>query len=125
MRKALGLVETRGMIGAIEAVDVACKTADVEVLNKHLVKGGIVTVELVGDVGAIKAAVDAAVEMTKKLGVYVSSHVIPRPDESIYTMIEKKNIKKANEIVEVIEEIEKVLEEKITEEKTKDKKIKK
>ena len=112
MKKALGLVETRGMIGAIEAVDVACKTADVEILNKHLVKGGIVTVEFVGDVGAVKVAVEAAEEATKRLGVYVSSHVIPRPDESIYLMIEKE-VKKEKEVVEVIEEIGKVLEEKI------------
>lgn len=57
--KALGMIETRGMVGAIEAVDVACKTADVEVLNRHLVKGGRVTVEIVGDVGAVKVAVEA------------------------------------------------------------------
>lgn len=82
--KALGMIETRGMVGAIEAVDVACKTADVEVLNRHLVKGGIVTVEIVGDVGAVKVAVEAASEAVKRLGVYMGSHVIPRPTEEVY-----------------------------------------
>lgn len=88
--KVLGMIETRGMVGAIEAVDVACKTADVEVLNRHLVKGGIVTVEIVGDVGAVKVAVEAAAEAVKKLGVYMGSHVIPRPTEEVYNMLEKK-----------------------------------
>lgn len=88
--KALGMIETRGMVGAIEAVDVACKTADVEVLNRHLVKGGIVTVEIVGDVGAVKVAVEAAAEAVKRLGVYMGSHVIPRPTEEVYNMLEKK-----------------------------------
>lgn len=90
--KALGMIETRGMVGAIEAVDVACKTADVEVLNRHLVKGGIVTVEIVGDVGAVKVAVEAAAEAVKRLGVYMGSHVIPRPTEEVYNMLEKKEV---------------------------------
>lgn len=90
MKNALGLIETKGLVGAIEAVDVACKTADVEVLNKHLVKGGIVTVEIVGDIGAIKVAVEAAAEATKKLGVYIGSHVIARPDEEVYNMLKTK-----------------------------------
>lgn len=92
MRKALGLIETRGLVGAIEAVDVACKTSEVEVLNKHLVKGGIVTVEIVGDIGAVKVAVEAAAEMTKRLGVYIGSHVIPRPDDDVYDMLIKKEV---------------------------------
>ena len=97
--KALGMIETRGMVGAIEAVDVACKTADVEVLNRHLVKGGIVTVEIVGDVGAVKVAVEAAAEAVKRLGVYMGSHVIPRPTEEVYNMLEKKEVP-TEEIVE-------------------------
>lgn len=115
MKKALGLIETKGLIGAIEAVDVACKTADVEVLNKHLVKGGIVTVEIIGDVGAVKVAVEAAAQMTKKLGVYMGSHVIPRPDDSIFNMLEtkKKEIPSIQESVienpkEIIEEVKKI-----------------
>lgn len=114
--KALGMIETRGMVGAIEAVDVACKTADVEVLNRHLVKGGIVTVEIVGDVGAVKVAVEATAEAVKRLGVYMGSHVIPRPTEEVYNMLEKKEIpteKVVEEeiIVELPEENEVIVEE--------------
>lgn len=109
--KALGMIETRGMVGAIEAVDVACKTADVEVLNKHLVKGGIVTVEIVGDVGAVKVAVEAAAEAVKKLGVYMGSHVIPRPTEEVYNMLEKKREHKTIEKKEV--PTEEIVEEEI------------
>lgn len=109
--KALGMIETRGMVGAIEAVDVACKTADVEVLNKHLVKGGIVTVEIVGDVGAVKVAVEAAAEAIKKLGVYMGSHVIPRPTEEVYNMLEKKREHKTVEKKEV--PTEEIVEEEI------------
>lgn len=107
--KALGMIETRGMVGAIEAVDVACKTADVEVLNRHLVKGGRVTVEIVGDVGAVKVAVEAASEAVKRLGVYMGSHVIPRPAEEVYELLEKKvknkNIEeKESPVIDVVEE---------------------
>lgn len=114
--KALGMIETRGMVGAIEAVDVACKTADVEVLNRHLVKGGIVTVEIVGDVGAVKVAVEAAAEAVKRLGVYMGSHVIPRPTEEVYNMLEKKEVPtekvvKEEIIVELPEENEVIVEE--------------
>lgn len=114
--KALGMIETRGMVGAIEAVDVACKTADVEVLNRHLVKGGIVTVKIVGDVGAVKVAVEAAAEAVKRLGVYMGSHVIPRPTEEVYNMLEKKEVpteKVVEEeiIVELPEENEVIVEE--------------
>ncbi|MGL5056400.1 MAG: BMC domain-containing protein [Fusobacteriaceae bacterium] len=91
--KALGLIETKGMIGAIEALDVACKTADVELLNRHLVKGGRVTIEIVGDVGAVKASVEAASEAVKRLGVYIGSHIIPRPAEEVYDMLKKKHSK--------------------------------
>lgn len=122
--KALGMIETRGMVGAIEAVDVACKTADVEVLNRHLVKGGIVTVEIVGDVGAVKVAVEAAAEAVKRLGVYMGSHVIPRPTEEVYNMLEKKEVpteKVVEEeiIVELPEENEVIVEEIVDEVETK------
>lgn len=122
--KALGMIETRGMVGAIEAVDVACKTADVEVLNRHLVKGGIVTVEIVGDVGAVKVAVEAAAEAVKRLGVYMGSHVIPRPTEEVYNMLEKKEVpteKVVEEeiIVELPEENEVIVEDIVDDMETK------
>lgn len=127
--KALGMIETRGMVGAIEAVDVACKTADVEVLNRHLVKGGIVTVEIVGDVGAVKVAVEAAAEAVKRLGVYMGSHVIPRPTEEVYNMLEKKREHKIvekkevpteevvkEEVIEILPEKKEIIVEEIVEE---------
>lgn len=108
--KALGMIETIGLVGAIEAADTALKTAEVEIVNRHIVKGGIVTVELSGDVGAIKVAVEAGAEAAKRLGVFVSSHVIARPDEMVSKMIEENSIIVAEntteEITGVIEEKE-------------------
>ena len=95
--KALGMIETIGLVGAIEAADTALKTADVEILNRHIIKGGIVTIELSGDVGAIKVAVEAGAEAAKRLGVFVSSHVIARPDEMVSRMIEEDSIVNAAE----------------------------
>lgn len=95
--KALGMIETVGLIGAIEAADIATKTANVEILNKHFISAGIVTVEITGDIGAVKVAIEAAEESVKKLGLYVSSNVIARPSESIANLIldnlEKENFK--------------------------------
>lgn len=110
--KALGMIETIGMVGAIEALDAALKTADVDILNGHIIKGGIVTVEIVGDVGAIKVAVEAGAEAAKRLGVFVGSHVIARPDEMVFKMIEedgmvqqnKEDEKVSNEVIEEIKD---------------------
>lgn len=88
--QALGMIETMGLIGAIEGADAAVKAANVTIVNKHYSKGGIVTVEVTGDVGAVKAAIEAAEETTKRLGVYLASHVIPRPDQSIEDILKKK-----------------------------------
>ncbi|WP_462427288.1 BMC domain-containing protein [Fusobacterium varium] len=113
--KALGMIETIGLVGAIEAADTALKTAEVEIVNRHIVKGGIVTVELSGDVGAIKVAVEAGAEAAKKLGVFVSSHVIARPDEMVSKMIEENSITTVEnineEITEVIEKKDSEIEE--------------
>ena len=103
--KALGMIETIGLVGAIEAADTALKTAEVEIVNRHIVKGGIVTVELSGDVGAIKVAVEAGAEAAKRLGVFVSSHVIARPDEMVSKMIEENSIIVAENITEEITEV--------------------
>lgn len=106
--KALGMIETMGLVGAIEAADTALKTAEVEIVNRHIVKGGIVTIELSGDVGAVKVAVEAGAEAAKKLGVFLSSHVIARPDEMISKMIEEDSIiTPENSVEEEIETIEK------------------
>lgn len=105
--KALGLIETYGYIGAIEAADTAVKAAYVELSAVEKVKGGLVTVQLLGDVGAVKAAVDAGVQKCKALGVYVSSHVIARPDSELYKIVPKLN---SDEAIETIKEADKLKE---------------
>ena len=87
MQQALGLIETRGLVGAIEAADAMVKAARVKFLGRQKVKGGLVTVMVSGDVGAVKAAVDAGAAACKRVGVLVSSHVIPRPHDVIDAMI--------------------------------------
>ena len=88
--KALGLIETRGMVGAIVAADIALKTAQVELINKEYTKGGLVCIEFEGDVAAVKASVEAAVMAIKDMGVLTASHVIPRPDDSVEKIIKRK-----------------------------------
>ena len=88
--KALGLIETRGMVGAIVAADIALKTAQVELINKEYTKGGLVCIEFEGDVAAVKASVEAAVMAIKDMGVLIASHVIPRPDNSVEKIIKRK-----------------------------------
>ena len=88
--KALGLIETRGMVGAIVAADIALKTAQVELINKEYTKGGLVCIEFEGDVAAVKASVEAAVMAIKDMGIYIGSHVIPRPDDSVEKIIKRK-----------------------------------
>lgn len=88
--KALGLIETKGLVGAIVAADIALKTAQVELINKEYTKGGLVCIEFEGDVAAVKASVEAAVIAIKDMGVLIASHVIPRPDDSVEKIIKRK-----------------------------------
>ena len=88
--KALGLIETKGLVGAIVAADIALKTAQVELINKEYTKGGLVCIEFEGDVAAVKASVEAAVMAIKDMGVLIASHVIPRPDNSVEKIIKRK-----------------------------------
>ncbi len=87
MQQALGLIETRGLVAAIEAADAMVKAAKVKFLGRQKVKGGLVAVMVTGDVGAVKAAVDAGAAACKRVGTLVSSHVIPRPHDDIDLMI--------------------------------------
>ncbi len=80
---ALGLIETRGMVGAIEAADAMCKAAKVTLLGKEISGGGLVTVMVRGEVGAVKAATEAGRSAAKRVGELVSVHVIPRPAEDL------------------------------------------
>ncbi len=76
---ALGLIETRGLVGAVEAADAMVKAAKVNLLGKEKSGAGLVTVMVRGEVGAVKAAVDAGSAAAKRVGELVSTHVIPRP----------------------------------------------
>jgi ethanolamine utilization protein EutM len=87
MQQALGLIETRGLIGAIEAADAMVKAAKVKFLGRQKVKGGLVAIMVAGDVGAVKAAVDAGATACKRVGKLVSAHVIPRPHDDIDLML--------------------------------------
>lgn len=78
-KQALGMVETRGLVGAIEAADAMVKAANVVLIGKEQIGSGLVTVMVRGDVGAVKAAVDAGSAAAKRVGELVSVHVIPRP----------------------------------------------
>lgn len=75
---ALGMIETKGLIGAIEAADAMVKAANVTLVGKELVGGGLVTVMVRGDVGAVKAATDAGAAAADRVGELLSVHVIPR-----------------------------------------------
>jgi len=76
---ALGMIETKGMVGAIEAADAMCKAAKVTLLGKEISGGALVTVMVRGEVGAVKAATDAGAAAARRVGELVSVHVIPRP----------------------------------------------
>ena len=80
---ALGMVETRGLIGSIEAADAMVKAANVVLIGSEYTGGGFVTVMVRGDVGAVKAATDAGAAAAKRVGDLVSVHVIPRPHENV------------------------------------------
>ena len=83
MKKALGLLETRGFTGLAVATDAMLKSASVELLKQVAIGGGYVTTCIVGDVGSVKAAVEAGAEVAKNVGEFVASHVIPRPHEEL------------------------------------------
>jgi ethanolamine utilization protein EutM len=80
---ALGMVETKGLIGAIEAADAMVKAANVVLIGSEYVGGGFVTVMVRGDVGAVKAATDAGAAAARRVGELASVHVIPRPHEEV------------------------------------------
>jgi microcompartment protein CcmL/EutN len=77
--KALGMIETKGYVGLIEASDAMCKAANVELVKRIEIGGGYVTTLVVGDVGSVKAAVDAGAAAAGKVGELVACHVIPAP----------------------------------------------
>lgn len=80
---ALGMIETKGLVGAIEAADAMVKAANVTLVGKEKVGGGLVTVIVRGDVGAVKAATDAGAAAAERVGELISVHVIPRPHTEV------------------------------------------
>lgn len=88
---ALGMVETRGLVGAVEAADAMVKAANVVLLGSEYVGGGYVTVMVRGDVGAVKAATDAGAAAAKRVGELVSVHVIPRPHSDVEMILPKSS----------------------------------
>ena len=88
---ALGMVETKGLVGSIEAADAMVKAANVTLIGSEYVGGGFVTVMVRGDVGAVKAATDAGAAAAKRVGELVSVHVIPRPHEDVEMILPKSS----------------------------------
>ena len=86
-KQALGMVETKGLVGAIEAADAMVKAANVTLIGKEKIGSGLVTVMVRGDVGAVKASVDAGAAPAKRVGELVSVHVIPRPHDDVEAIL--------------------------------------
>ena len=94
--EALGMVETKGLIGSIEAADAMVKAANVVLVGKEMIGAGYVTVLVRGDVGAVKAATDAGAAAARRVGELVSVHVIPRPHNEVEKIIPKIKDAKAS-----------------------------
>ncbi|MBF2459511.1 BMC domain-containing protein [Listeria seeligeri] len=102
--EALGLIEVKGFLGAVVAADTCLKAANVELIQCEVIKGGLTTVELTGDVGAVNAAIEAGKAATESLGCLVSSHVIARMSEETKSLF----VPTEQEKDEVIQEIREV-----------------
>ena len=89
MGQALGMIETLGLVGSIEAADAAVKAANVTLSNYEKIQGGLVSVHLRGDIGAVQAAVDAGAQAARRVGQLAGVHVIPAPVSSIDDQILK------------------------------------
>lgn len=125
MSRALGLVETKGLVGAIEAADAMVKAANVIFVGKEITVPALVTIKIVGEVAAVKAAVDAGAEAAKRVGELVSTHIIPQPDSQLISMLpeigEPNSNRKKNKKPKAISKSEKPLE--IKNEKIEDQEI--
>ncbi|MCI5724880.1 MAG: BMC domain-containing protein [Fusobacterium gastrosuis] len=86
---ALGMIETKGLVAAIEAADAMVKAANVTLIGKEMVGGGLVSVMVRGDVGAVKAATDAGAAAADRVGELISVHVIPRPHSEVEMILPK------------------------------------
>jgi ethanolamine utilization protein EutM len=97
MQLALGLIETKGLIGAIEAADAMVKAANVKLVGKEKITAALVTVKIIGEVAAVKSAVDAGAAAAQRVGQLVSAHVIPRPDDQLEDIIYFSSFEAAEE----------------------------
>lgn len=88
-QEALGMIETRGLVAAIEAADAMCKAANVSLVGTEKIGSGLVTVMVRGDVGAVKSAVEAGAASASKLGEMIATHVIPRPHSDVEMILPK------------------------------------
>nr|WP_305728046.1 BMC domain-containing protein [Bradyrhizobium sp. Ec3.3] len=91
--QALGLVETKGLVAAIQAADAMVKAANVKLVTKQQPGGGLISIIVQGDVGAVKAAVDAGVAAANQIGQVVSAHVIPRPHDGMEEILERPAVR--------------------------------
>ncbi len=89
-QEALGMIETRGFVASVEAADAMVKAANVQLIGSEKIGSGLVTMLVRGDVGAVKAAVDAGTSAANEVGEVVSTHVIPRPHSDIESVILNK-----------------------------------
>ncbi|HBM4257953.1 TPA: BMC domain-containing protein [Listeria innocua] len=105
--EALGLIEVTGFLGAVVAADTCLKAANVELIRCEVIKGGLTTVELTGDVGAVNAAVEAGKAATESLGCLISSHVIARMSEETKSLFVKaeQEIEETNEVIQEVVEV--------------------
>ena len=94
-KEALGMVETRGLVGAVEAADAMVKAANVVLMGKEKIGSGLVTVMVRGDVGAVKASVDAGAAAAKRVGELYSVHVIPHPHDDVEGILPGGGVKPA------------------------------
>ena len=95
---AFGMVETRGLVAAIEAADAMLKTANVRLIGKERTDPAMITIKIIGDTSAVLSAVEAGAEAAKRVGQLVSHHVIPRPAEGVEDLIFAKSILTEQEI---------------------------
>ena len=112
MPKALGLVETRGLVAAIEAADAMVKAANVTLVGKETTNPALITIKIVGETAAVRSAVDAGSVAAKRVGVLVSTHIIPQPDDQMIALLpeikdspERKPRRVEKEIPEKKEEV--------------------
>lgn len=117
MDLALGLIETKGLIGAIEAADAMAKAADVKIISKEKVTGALMIIKIMGETAAVKSSVDAGAAAAQRVGELVSAHVIPRPDDQIDALLfdnisGKKAVKKESTLKnQQTKQIKKVIKE--------------